>query len=219
MKYVMVETRWRSSSVFVCQVESMKNKDVIHKQWSQNYSARNGVACQQDGVALHVVRVRVDFEVLLLAFKCLKSLGSSHLSELLLSYRSPQTLRSSSSGLLLVPHANTNTHGEWVHGENLPLRHPWIGLCVCAGVSSGHEPEWSTSLVPCLFVSFCIFAIGGSLYRGPKPTNRGIKGWGQGGARSMTRDMKWHMISVLLMGLMQSFKSDLDAHGRALPFL
>ena len=55
---------------------------------------------------------RIDFKVLLLVFKCLNGLGPSYLSDLLLSYQPSRTLRSSGTGLLIVPKVRTKTHGE-----------------------------------------------------------------------------------------------------------
>ena len=55
---------------------------------------------------------RIDFKVLLLVFKCLNSLGPSYLSDLLLSYQPSRVLRSSGTGLLIIPRAKTKTHGE-----------------------------------------------------------------------------------------------------------
>ena len=55
---------------------------------------------------------RIDFKVLLMVFKCLRGLGPSYLSELLLPYVPSRTLRSSGTGLLIVPKARTRTYGE-----------------------------------------------------------------------------------------------------------
>uniref|UniRef100_A0A3P8P5K8 Reverse transcriptase domain-containing protein n=1 Tax=Astatotilapia calliptera TaxID=8154 RepID=A0A3P8P5K8_ASTCA len=55
---------------------------------------------------------RIDFKVLLLVFKCLNGLGPSYLSDLLLPYEPSRTLRSSGTGLLIVPKVRTHTHGE-----------------------------------------------------------------------------------------------------------
>uniref|UniRef100_A0A669CX68 Reverse transcriptase domain-containing protein n=1 Tax=Oreochromis niloticus TaxID=8128 RepID=A0A669CX68_ORENI len=55
---------------------------------------------------------RIDFKVLLLVFKCLNGLGPSYLSDLLLPYKPLRTLRSSGTGLLIVPKVRTHTHGE-----------------------------------------------------------------------------------------------------------
>ena len=53
---------------------------------------------------------RIDFKVLLLVFKCLNGLGPSYLSDL--SYQPSRILRSSGTGLLIVPRVRTKTHGE-----------------------------------------------------------------------------------------------------------
>ncbi|XP_074522673.1 uncharacterized protein LOC141787880 [Halichoeres trimaculatus] len=55
---------------------------------------------------------RIDFKVLLMVFKCLRGLGPSYLSELLLPYEPSRTLRSSGTGLLIIPKARTRTYGE-----------------------------------------------------------------------------------------------------------
>lgn len=55
---------------------------------------------------------RIDFKILLMVFKCLRGLGPSYLSELLLSYEPSRTLRSSGTGLLVIPKARTRTFGE-----------------------------------------------------------------------------------------------------------
>uniref|UniRef100_A0A3P8PY01 Reverse transcriptase domain-containing protein n=1 Tax=Astatotilapia calliptera TaxID=8154 RepID=A0A3P8PY01_ASTCA len=55
---------------------------------------------------------RIDFKVLLLVFKCLNGLGPSYLSDLLLPYKPSRTLRSSGTGLFIVPKVRTHTHGE-----------------------------------------------------------------------------------------------------------
>ena len=58
------------------------------------------------------VRFRMNFKVHLLVFRCLNGLGPSYLSDLLLSYQPSRTLRSSSTGLLTIPHVRSKTHGE-----------------------------------------------------------------------------------------------------------
>ena len=58
------------------------------------------------------VRVRIDFKVILLIFKCLNGLGASYLSDLLLPYQPPWTLRSSDTGLLMIPQVNSKKHRE-----------------------------------------------------------------------------------------------------------
>lgn len=47
-----------------------------------------------------------------MVFKCLNGLGPSYLSDLLLSYQPSRILRSSGTGLLIVPSVRTRTHGE-----------------------------------------------------------------------------------------------------------
>ena len=58
------------------------------------------------------VRFRIDFKVLLVVYKCLNGLGPSYLSDMLLRYEPSRTLRSSGTGLLMVPKIRTKTHGE-----------------------------------------------------------------------------------------------------------
>ena len=55
---------------------------------------------------------RIDFKVLLMVFKCLRGVGPSYLSELLLSYEPSCTLRSWHTGLLIIPKARTQTYRE-----------------------------------------------------------------------------------------------------------
>ena len=69
---------------------------------------------------------RIDFKVLLLVFKCLNGLGPSYLSDLLLSYQPSRTLRSSGTGLLIIPKVRTKTHGEAAFSHYGP--HLWNSL-------------------------------------------------------------------------------------------
>jgi len=68
----------------------------------------------------------MDFNVLLLVFKCLNGLGPSYLSDLLLSYQPWRTLRSSGTGLLIIPRVRTQTHGEAAFSHYGP--HLWNSL-------------------------------------------------------------------------------------------
>ena len=72
------------------------------------------------------VRFRIDFKVLLLVFKCLNGLGPSYLSDLLLPYQPSRTLRSSGTGLLIIPKVRTKTHGEAAFSHYGP--HLWNSL-------------------------------------------------------------------------------------------
>ncbi|MDG2555395.1 reverse transcriptase domain-containing protein, partial [Vibrio parahaemolyticus] len=72
------------------------------------------------------VRFRIDFKVLLLVFKCLNGLGPSYLSDLLLPYQPSRTLRSSGTGLLIVPRVRSETHGEAAFSHYGP--HLWNSL-------------------------------------------------------------------------------------------
>lgn len=51
-------------------------------------------------------------KVLLIVFKCLNGVAPAYHSGLLLPYEPSRTLRYSSTGLLVIPLANTKTHGE-----------------------------------------------------------------------------------------------------------
>ena len=51
-------------------------------------------------------------KILLLVFICLNGLGPSYLSDLLLPDWPPCTLRSSGTGLLLIPQVSSKKHGE-----------------------------------------------------------------------------------------------------------
>uniref|UniRef100_A0A3P9M6K8 Reverse transcriptase domain-containing protein n=1 Tax=Oryzias latipes TaxID=8090 RepID=A0A3P9M6K8_ORYLA len=55
---------------------------------------------------------RIDFKILLTAFKCLNGLAPSYLSDLLVRYEPSRTLRSSGTGLLTIPTVKTKTYGE-----------------------------------------------------------------------------------------------------------
>ena len=72
------------------------------------------------------VSFRIDFRVLLIAFKSLNGLGPSYLADLLLPYEPSQTLRSSDSSLLIIPIVNTRTHGEAAFQHYTP--HLWNSL-------------------------------------------------------------------------------------------
>uniref|UniRef100_A0A3B4FPC0 Reverse transcriptase domain-containing protein n=1 Tax=Pundamilia nyererei TaxID=303518 RepID=A0A3B4FPC0_9CICH len=54
---------------------------------------------------------RIDFKVLMLAYKALNGLGPKYISDLLTQYEPSRSLRSSGSGLLSVPRVRTR-HGE-----------------------------------------------------------------------------------------------------------
>uniref|UniRef100_A0A3B3I2H5 Reverse transcriptase domain-containing protein n=1 Tax=Oryzias latipes TaxID=8090 RepID=A0A3B3I2H5_ORYLA len=58
------------------------------------------------------VRFRIDFKVLLMVYKCFYGLGPSYLNDIILKYEPSRTLRSSGTGLLVVPKVRTKTHGE-----------------------------------------------------------------------------------------------------------
>uniref|UniRef100_A0A8C8DHB1 Reverse transcriptase domain-containing protein n=1 Tax=Oryzias sinensis TaxID=183150 RepID=A0A8C8DHB1_9TELE len=53
------------------------------------------------------VRFRIDFKVLLMVYKCFYGLGPSYLNDIILKYEPLQTLRSSGTGLLVVPKVRT----------------------------------------------------------------------------------------------------------------
>uniref|UniRef100_A0A3P9BKS9 Reverse transcriptase domain-containing protein n=3 Tax=Maylandia zebra TaxID=106582 RepID=A0A3P9BKS9_9CICH len=57
------------------------------------------------------VRQRIDFKVLMLAYKALNGLGPKYINDLLTQYEPSRSLRSSGSGLLSVPRVRTR-HGE-----------------------------------------------------------------------------------------------------------
>ena len=63
---------------------------------------------------------RTDFKVLLLVFKCLNGHGPSYLSDLLLPYQPSRVLRSSGTGLLIIPKVRTKTHGETAFSHRGP---------------------------------------------------------------------------------------------------
>ena len=58
------------------------------------------------------VRKRIEFKILLLAYKCLHGTAPSYLRELLKEYVPPRTLRSTSKNLLCEPRNNMKTYGD-----------------------------------------------------------------------------------------------------------
>ena len=57
-------------------------------------------------------RKRIEFKILLLAYKCLHGTAPSYLRELLKEYVPPRTLRSTSKNLLCEPRNNMKTYGD-----------------------------------------------------------------------------------------------------------
>ena len=58
------------------------------------------------------VRKRIEFKILLLAYKCLHGTAPSYLREMLKEYVPPRTLRSTSKNLLCEPRTNLKTYGD-----------------------------------------------------------------------------------------------------------
>ena len=58
------------------------------------------------------VRKRIEFKILLLAYKCLHGTASSYLREMMKEYVPPRTLRSTSKNLLCEPRTNMKTYGD-----------------------------------------------------------------------------------------------------------
>ena len=58
------------------------------------------------------VRKRIEFKILLLAYKCLHGTAPSYLREMLKEYVPPRTLRSTSKNLLCEPRTNMKTYGD-----------------------------------------------------------------------------------------------------------
>lgn len=54
---------------------------------------------------------RIDFNIVLLVYNS-NGLGPTYLSDVLLFYEPPRSLRSSGSGLLIISEIQTKTHGE-----------------------------------------------------------------------------------------------------------
>lgn len=59
------------------------------------------------------VHFRIDFEVLLLVFKCLNGLGPSYLSVFLCEYYPVRTLRSANQSFLAFPKSKLKSRGDW----------------------------------------------------------------------------------------------------------
>ncbi|XP_066540663.1 uncharacterized protein [Hoplias malabaricus] len=66
------------------------------------------------------VKFRIDYKILLLAYKSLNGLGPQYLTELLISYRPSRTLRSQDAHLLFVPRIKKNTAGGRAFSHKAP---------------------------------------------------------------------------------------------------
>jgi len=73
-------------------------------------------------IQLHWLPVpyRINYKVLLLTFKALHDLAPSYLSDLLLPYNPPRTLRSSTAGILSVPTFRMSTMGARAFSRSAP---------------------------------------------------------------------------------------------------
>uniref|UniRef100_A0A0E9XRW6 Uncharacterized protein n=1 Tax=Anguilla anguilla TaxID=7936 RepID=A0A0E9XRW6_ANGAN len=67
----------------------------------------------------------MDFKVLLLVYTALNGLGPIYLSDLLLAYKPSRTLKSSGSGLLIIPKVRTKP----------TVRHPFITMVHASGTA------------------------------------------------------------------------------------
>ena len=54
---------------------------------------------------------KIDFKALLITFESVNGLATSYLADLLSPYELSKTLRSSSTGPLIIPTVTTRTHG------------------------------------------------------------------------------------------------------------
>ncbi len=95
-------------------LSGLPKKSISNLQSLQNSAARVPDEDQRAGShyilkSLHCLPVhfRIKFKVLLLVFKCLSGLEPSYLSDLFLPYEPSWTLRSSGTGLLIVPNVRT----------------------------------------------------------------------------------------------------------------
>ena len=67
------------------------------------------------------IPLRIQYKVLLLAFKCINGNGPSYLTELLHQYTPPRTLRSSTQNLLEIPSYKMVTYGKRAFSVAVPL--------------------------------------------------------------------------------------------------
>ena len=94
---------------------------------------------------------RIDFKILLLVYKSLNGLGPKYISDLLLHYDPPRPLRSSGTGLLVVPRVRTK-QGEAAFSFYAP--HIWNKLpetCRSAATLSSFKSKLKTYLFDVAF--------------------------------------------------------------------
>ena len=95
---------------------------------------------------------RIDFKILLLVYKSLNGLGPKYISDLLLHYDPPRPLRSSGTGLLVVPRVRTK-QGEAAFSFYAP--HIWNKLpenCRSAATLSSFKSKLKTYLFDVAFL-------------------------------------------------------------------
>ena len=76
------------------------------------------------------VKERINYKILLMCFKCLKGMGPSYLTSMLVPYNPGRNLRSTDSGNLSIPRVRTSKYGE----RSFAFAAPSLWNCLKANV-------------------------------------------------------------------------------------